>query len=214
MSTTKQHRRRAAADPNAPSPSTASPSLLTATLHNGGVSKAGKPLSPLPPSTASAARYSRAVKTPGGGSGINTFWGEEEAAQAARSGSADKKPQWVEDEERANIKDWYSKQNTAAGFGSEMSLKKRDIVFETQQIMPAPGTTYFQLVVESDRVLLRDWPRQRYSQKWTRNGGLNPGQKIISLESFIAGEKDEELVHIFGQDVYDKAVNAAEKTLR
>ncbi|KAJ3108636.1 hypothetical protein HDU97_000492 [Phlyctochytrium planicorne] len=95
--------------------------------------------------------------------------------------------------------------------GSVVSLNSRAI-FETQQIMPAPGQTYFQLVIENTgNVLLRDWPRQRMSQKWTRNGNLNPGCIKISVSEFLNGELKEKLVWIFGEKTYDEAINAAVK---
>lgn len=83
----------------------------------------------------------------------------------------------------------------------------RMILFETQQMMPSPGTTYFQLSVQSDRVVLRDWPRQRFSQRWSRNGLLNPGQQITTLKEFVDGEWKEELISVFGKEIYEKALS-------
>ena len=46
----------------------------------------------------------------------------------------------------------------------------------------APGTTYYQLLVKSkDLVILRDWPKMRMSQKWSRNGNFNPGEKKMTV---------------------------------
>ncbi|KAJ3110025.1 hypothetical protein HDU96_006967 [Phlyctochytrium bullatum] len=93
--------------------------------------------------------------------------------------------------------------------------KGKTVYFETQQIMPAPGQTYFQLVIEEGgNVILRDWPRQRLSQKWTRNGYLNPGSTSMTVSEFLDGEMKEKLVWIFGEKVYEEAVNAAIKCVQ
>ncbi|KAJ3090817.1 hypothetical protein HK102_002560 [Quaeritorhiza haematococci] len=85
-----------------------------------------------------------------------------------------------------------------------------DTIFETQTIAPAPGTTYYQLaVLTGDRIVLRDWPRQRMSQKWTRDGALNPGQTAFTYEDFLAGEMKEKLVWIFGEHTYQIALEKA-----
>ncbi|KAI8814368.1 hypothetical protein BJ742DRAFT_787276 [Cladochytrium replicatum] len=79
-------------------------------------------------------------------------------------------------------------------------------LFETQQIAPSPSLTYFQLVVQEDRVLLRDWPRQRLSQKWTRSGTMNPGTTELSFEEFLRGELKDRLLWIFGEPLYNKCI--------
>lgn len=39
-------------------------------------------------------------------------------------------------------------------------------LFQSQMIAPAHGTTYYQVVVnDKNEVILRDWPRQRYSER-------------------------------------------------
>ncbi|KAJ3210367.1 hypothetical protein HDU67_005359 [Dinochytrium kinnereticum] len=82
--------------------------------------------------------------------------------------------------------------------------------FESQQIMPAPGQTYYQLIIEEGGiVLLRDWPRARLSQKWTRNGTINPGVSRMEVSEFLDGEMKERIIWIFGEKVYDEAINAA-----
>ncbi|KAJ3327664.1 hypothetical protein HDU76_011367 [Blyttiomyces sp. JEL0837] len=96
---------------------------------------------------------------------------------------------------------------------SSTSSLNPNTLFESQQIMPAPGQTYFQIAVEKKRVILRDWPRQRLSQKWTRDGNLNPGQLVISLKDFVDGELKEKIVWIFGEEVYENALAAAREAL-
>ncbi|KAJ3396978.1 hypothetical protein HDU92_001269 [Lobulomyces angularis] len=87
-------------------------------------------------------------------------------------------------------------------------------LFETQQIAPAPGTTYFQLVVKDENeVLLRDWPRQRFSQKWTRNGQLNPGEVKVKIGDFVDGEMKEKLIWIFGVEIYNDALRVAKNAI-
>ncbi|KAJ3034244.1 hypothetical protein HDV00_005237, partial [Rhizophlyctis rosea] len=127
------------------------------------------------------------------------------------------------------------------------------VIFETQQIAPAPGQTWFQLAVLEGRgasgggsggeegngeegeggkeggeererpksskpdprngvVVLRDWPKKRFSQKWTRNGP-NPGERRMTYEEFLQGELEERLVYIFGRDTYDAAVRAVQQVI-
>lgn len=86
-------------------------------------------------------------------------------------------------------------------------------LFETQQIAPSPGTTYYQLVVEQGQVVLNDWPRQRFSQKWSRDGALNPGKNVYTFKEFIQGENREQFVSIFGQELYDQAIEVSRKQL-
>ncbi|KAI9326117.1 hypothetical protein BDR26DRAFT_150219 [Obelidium mucronatum] len=156
-------------------------------------------------------RASRATRSP---HAVTAFWGEDGRASAAESAaSASRAPASADGAEpRADIKEWYAKNGANSTASSTATLTRRSTLFETQQMMPSPGTTYFQLVVQSDRVLLRDWPRQRYSQKWTRDGGLNPGEKVYNTRYFIDGEDKDQLVYIFGMDLYDLAVNAARKS--
>ncbi|KAJ1499138.1 hypothetical protein HMI55_004565, partial [Coelomomyces lativittatus] len=37
-------------------------------------------------------------------------------------------------------------------------------LFETQAVAPAPGQTFYQALIDKDKVILRDWPKLRYSQ--------------------------------------------------
>ncbi|KAJ3298481.1 hypothetical protein BCR33DRAFT_781981 [Rhizoclosmatium globosum] len=147
---------------------------------------------------------------------VSSFWGEDsgkkyDSQTSVASSTATLKPDWMNEEEKANIKEWYSAQKSSV-LERDSVVKRRKNLWETQQIMPAPGTTYFQLVVQSDRVLLRDWPRQRFSQKWTRDGGLNPGEKVFKTQYFIDGEDRDQLVYIFGRKLYDEAIEAAKNS--
>nr|KAJ3423034.1 hypothetical protein HK105_004020 [Polyrhizophydium stewartii] len=54
-------------------------------------------------------------------------------------------------------------------------------------------------------VVLRDWPRKRMSQSWSRSGMLNPGQKIVSFQDFLDGELKDELTYLFGEMKYRQA---------
>ncbi|TPX50308.1 hypothetical protein SeMB42_g02285 [Synchytrium endobioticum] len=86
-------------------------------------------------------------------------------------------------------------------------------IFESQMMSPAPGTTYFQVAVMADegKVILRDWPRQRFSQKWTRDGALNPSQVTETCDNFVQGSLKEEITRIFGASTYDHVLKACEQ---
>jgi hypothetical protein len=75
-----------------------------------------------------------------------------------------------------------------------------ECLFEIQGIEPAPGTTYHQIVVyaplknpkskiqierKNGAVVLRAWPRMRYSQKYSREAGPNPSETSYSYEEFL-----------------------------
>ncbi|KAL2919716.1 hypothetical protein HK105_200630 [Polyrhizophydium stewartii] len=60
-------------------------------------------------------------------------------------------------------------------------------------------------------VVLRDWPRKRMSQSWSRSGMLNPGQKIVSFQDFLDGELKDELTYLFGEMKYRQAVKAVKQ---
>ncbi|KAJ3197918.1 hypothetical protein HDU83_000817 [Entophlyctis luteolus] len=160
---------------------------LSTTL-NPQVAKRTSAVSPLPPSAspntngASAGRRARP---------INAFWGEDPGRELQNESS--KQIDEEESDAKVNVKEWYSKLKDHPESGK--STPKRSVLFETQQIMPAPGTTYYQL-------------------KWTRDGALNPGQKVIKTEDFIDDELKTELVYIFGQETYDMAIAAAKASLK
>ncbi|KAH6568965.1 hypothetical protein BASA62_005159 [Batrachochytrium salamandrivorans] len=60
------------------------------------------------------------------------------------------------------------------------------------------------------RVVLRDWPRRRMSQSWSRNGMLNPSEKVLSYKEFLDGDLKDELIHIFGQEQYQNIVQTVQ----
>jgi len=49
----------------------------------------------------------------------------------------------------------------------------------------------------------------RFSQKWTREGNLNPSEIVLELEDFIEREMASHLTSIFGVHRYDQLVAAA-----
>ena len=53
-------------------------------------------------------------------------------------------------------------------------------------------------------MVLQDWPRKRLSQNWTRGGLINPSQKIYSFKEIMDGELEEQIIFIFGKEVYRK----------
>lgn len=62
-------------------------------------------------------------------------------------------------------------------------------------------------------VVLRDWPRKRYSQAWTRGGAVNPSERVIAFDEFLDGEMDSQLISIFGQNRYNQIKDAVNKEL-
>jgi len=75
-----------------------------------------------------------------------------------------------------------------------------ECLYEIQGLEPSPGTTYHQIVVYSPlsnpksraqvarkegAVVLREWPRMRYSQKYSRDAGPNPAEVSYSYEEFL-----------------------------
>lgn len=84
--------------------------------------------------------------------------------------------------------------------------KKQGILLEMQGTAPPPNNTLYHFQIHSNnRVVLMDWPKQRLSQKWTREGGMNPNSTIVNFEDFIGGELKDELSRIFGKEFYEKA---------
>ncbi|KAI8924919.1 hypothetical protein BC831DRAFT_463144 [Entophlyctis helioformis] len=62
-------------------------------------------------------------------------------------------------------------------------------------------------------VILRDWPRKRMSQTWSRSGMLNPSQKIISFQEFLDGELRDEITYIFGEEQYKNVLKSVKKAV-
>lgn len=62
-------------------------------------------------------------------------------------------------------------------------------IIQTTYNSTAPGSTYYQLIVKSkDLVILRDWPKMRMSQKWSRSGNFNPGEKKMTVRGGLAAD--------------------------
>jgi hypothetical protein len=81
-------------------------------------------------------------------------------------------------------------------------------LFEIQGLAPSPNNTFYQLVVQESEVVLNEWPRMRLSQRWTRNGGMNPQAKTVTAQEYLDGEWKQEITFIFGKDAYEKSVKA------
>ena len=64
------------------------------------------------------------------------------------------------------------------------------------------------------QVILRDWPRKRLSQNWTRGGAVNPSQRIVSFDEFADGELRDELKYIFGEKTYTEALQTVKNELK
>ncbi|RKP02874.1 hypothetical protein CXG81DRAFT_24474 [Caulochytrium protostelioides] len=79
-------------------------------------------------------------------------------------------------------------------------------IWQVQQMGPSPDQTLYQLSIFAMKVTLYWWPRQRMSSKWTRDGNLNPGSISCTFAELLAGETKEKLVHIFGEEMYQKAL--------
>ncbi|KAI8588175.1 hypothetical protein BDZ88DRAFT_508304 [Geranomyces variabilis] len=77
-----------------------------------------------------------------------------------------------------------------------------ETLFETHVQAPSPSQTYWQIMVLADgNVVLRDWPRKRFSTKWTRDGDLNPSEKKLPWAE--VGEWEERIKVVFGKTVWE-----------
>ncbi|ORX80008.1 hypothetical protein BCR32DRAFT_269124 [Anaeromyces robustus] len=97
----------------------------------------------------------------------------------------------------------YSSLTSSTSSLDKPRLPKEDSIeclFEIQGLEPSPGTTYHQIVVyaplenpksraqierKNGAVVLREWPRLRYSQKYSRDAGPNPAEIKHSYEEFL-----------------------------
>ncbi len=84
------------------------------------------------------------------------------------------------------------------------------ILLEVQGPAPSPNNTYYNLVIQEDKVTLNEWPRMRLSQRWTRSGAMNPDTKVISSQDYLNGEWKEEMTFVFGKEMYEKSVKVLE----
>ncbi|KAI8607268.1 hypothetical protein BC830DRAFT_1159144 [Chytriomyces sp. MP71] len=180
-SPTRQLRNRATAS----SPTSRASSLLTTSLHHAGITKSTKALHPFPSSNTRAAVVA-STRSPTVGNYL--------AAEAARAASMPK-PQWIV--EQGRTMDWHEGQiPTAYGF-------KREVLHETGRA-PLKGVSgvQIQMVVETDRVLLRGWPQADKEEP-----------VIVSFDAFIAGDRREQLVQSFGKDAYIATYKVVKKAL-
>lgn len=90
----------------------------------------------------------------------------------------------------------------------EDAPKTAQNLFDSQAQAPAPGTTYYQLVITpSKQVILNDWPKQRFSQKFSP--AVCPGSQTWTVKEFVDGEGSELLRRVFGENVYERALTIA-----
>ncbi|KAI9224088.1 hypothetical protein BC828DRAFT_374379 [Blastocladiella britannica] len=73
-------------------------------------------------------------------------------------------------------------------------------IFQSQTMAPAPGQTYYQVCVEETRVLLRDWPKLRYSQAMAHQIA-SPGQVSVSLEEYADDGIKDKILEVFGAEI-------------
>jgi len=108
----------------------------------------------------------------------------------------------------ANHNTTSSEKNLSSRGSSQSSIDKptlakedsTECLFEIQGLEPAPGTTYHQIVVyaplenpksknqmarKNGAVVLREWPRLRYSQKYSRDAGPNPAEISFTYDEFL-----------------------------
>jgi hypothetical protein len=60
-------------------------------------------------------------------------------------------------------------------------------------------------------VVVRDWPRKRMSQVWTRDSMVNPNETTISFQEFIDGELDSQLISVFGKNRYNQVLEVVKQ---
>ncbi|KAI9189472.1 hypothetical protein H9P43_000905 [Blastocladiella emersonii ATCC 22665] len=77
------------------------------------------------------------------------------------------------------------------------------VLFESQATAPAPAQTYYQVVVESSRVVLRDWPKLRYSQAIAKQA-VHPSQVSVPVEEYVESDARDKVREIFGDATADK----------
>lgn len=84
-----------------------------------------------------------------------------------------------------------------------------------EALAPSPSQVYYQVLLipfmpvkpnqqQPGRLILRDWPRKRQSQNWSRNGALNPGERVVTFEEFINGDIDSIVQTVFGNDKFEE----------
>ncbi|KAI8822114.1 uncharacterized protein EV422DRAFT_525690 [Fimicolochytrium jonesii] len=87
-----------------------------------------------------------------------------------------------------------------------------DALFETRITAPSPSQTYWQLLVmPSGLVVLRDWPKKRFSTRWTRDGAINPGERKIPAHE--VEDHRERIISIFGEEVWERVEGLVQEHL-
>lgn len=71
------------------------------------------------------------------------------------------------------------------------------VLLDIQKQAPAPSTTYFQLILKKPHLILREWPKKRFSQK----KGPEPSQKLYNRDEVLSGDCDDRVTWVFGEAV-------------
>lgn len=67
--------------------------------------------------------------------------------------------------------------------------------------------------MERGCLVLREWPRKRFSQVWSRDSQMNPSEIVLELHDVVQGEMRAHLTTIFGELKYERLREAARKQL-
>lgn len=93
------------------------------------------------------------------------------------------------------------------------TIKK--VLYESQMIAPSPGQTYYQISVEPPHFFIREWPRARFSSKWTRDGNLNPTEQKLTLTDFLIDpDMKSKIIRIFGTETYELSIISIKEYLK
>ncbi|KAJ3365904.1 hypothetical protein GGF31_008184 [Allomyces arbusculus] len=92
---------------------------------------------------------------------------------------------------------------------------KSPVLFECQALAPSPGQTFYHVTVERDqaRVVLRDWPRLRYSQAMAKQS-VQPGQVVESFQEYLDGSIQDKIREVFGDDTAQTIRNIVQEQLK
>ncbi|ORZ37001.1 hypothetical protein BCR44DRAFT_65117 [Catenaria anguillulae PL171] len=86
-------------------------------------------------------------------------------------------------------------------------------LFEAQCTAPAPSQTYFQVVVQDGQVILRDWPKLRFSQAIAKQT-VTPSAVSVKWEEYKEDNLRDKIREVFGEDVDNSIVNLVSEQLR
>ncbi|KAJ3354281.1 hypothetical protein GGF32_002623 [Allomyces javanicus] len=75
--------------------------------------------------------------------------------------------------------------------------------------------TFYHVTVERDqaRVVLRDWPRLRYSQAMAKQS-VQPGQVVESFQEYLDGSIQDKIREVFGDDTAQTIRNIVQEQLK